>query len=100
MHTTPLHTDFGVEVHDLPLKSVTADSNYRELRGLFERHPLLLFRNQPLSDSEHIWLAQLFGPMENRTEDPGDRVSPVPNKRENGAISDAEDIHTLNLIAN
>lgn len=100
MRTSPLHPDFGVEVHDLDLKSVSADQGYPELRSLFEHHSLLLFRNQPLTSEEHIRLARLFGPIENRSDNPGDRTSPVSNKRDDGSITAEDDMHTLNLIAN
>jgi len=100
METTALHPDFGVEVLGLDLKSVTAENGYPELRRLFDRHSLLLFRDQPLDDAEHLRLGNLFGPIENRTEVPGDRLSPVSNKAENGGVTAADDLHTLNLIAN
>ncbi len=100
MKTTPLHPDFGVEVHGLDLKSVTAEDGYPELRRLFDRHSLLLFRDQPLNDAEHLRLGNLFGPIENRTENPGDRLSAVSNKAAEGGVTAADDLHTLNLIAN
>lgn len=100
MKTTPLHPDFGVEVHGLDLNTVTAESGYDGLRHLFDTHSLLLFRKQPLSDSQHLRLAKLFGPIENRTDDPSERLSPVSNAREDGGVTAANDLHTLNLIAN
>lgn len=100
MKTSPLHPDFGVEVHGLDLNAVTAENGYRELRKLFDTHSLLLFRNQPLTDAQHLRLAKLFGPIENRTDDPAERLSPVSNALEDGGITRKEDPHTLNLIAN
>ncbi|WP_425404011.1 TauD/TfdA dioxygenase family protein [Hwanghaeella sp.] len=100
MKTTPLHPDFGVEVHDLDLDAVTAEDGYAELRHLFDTHSLLLFRNQPLSDAQHLRLARLFGPIENRTDDPTERLSPVSNATEDGGVTAADALHTLNLIAN
>lgn len=100
MKTSPLHPDFGVEVHGLDLIAVSADSGYEELRHLFDTHSLLLFRNQPLTDDQHLRLAKLFGPIENRTDDPAERLSPVSNAKEDGGVTGAQDLHTLNLIAN
>lgn len=100
MKTSPLHPDFGVEVHDVDLNAVSADSGYADLRRLFDTHSLLLFRDQPLSDAEHLRLAKLFGPIENRTDDPAERLSPVSNAREGGGVTRRDDPHTLNLIAN
>ena len=44
MQAFGLHPDFGVEVRDVDLRTVTADRLYPEIRELFERHSLLLFR--------------------------------------------------------
>ncbi len=100
VRTSPLHSDFGVEVHDLDLKSVTKDNGYSELRHLFDTHSLLLFRNQPLDDEEHLSLARLFGPIENRSDDPTERIAPVSNHDEGGGVKAADSLHNLNLIAN
>lgn len=100
MRTSPLHPDFGVEVHDLDLNAVTSGNGYADLRRLFDTHSLLLFRNQPLSNEEHLRLARLFGPIENRTDDPVERLSPISNAKDNGGVTAPDDLHTLNLIAN
>ena len=36
MRTTPLHDDFGVEIHGVDLRVVTAEMIYPEIRALFE----------------------------------------------------------------
>lgn len=64
--TSPIHTHFGIEVHELDLCKVTAGSLFDELRSAFEQHSLLLFRNQNLDQEHHFALASLFGEIENR----------------------------------
>ena len=36
MQTTALHPGFGVEIHDIDLRRVTAASGYPEIRAAFE----------------------------------------------------------------
>jgi alpha-ketoglutarate-dependent 2,4-dichlorophenoxyacetate dioxygenase len=108
MRTRPLHPDFGVEVLDVDLRTVTATEGYPEIRDLFERHSLLLFKGQALDGEAHNDLAALFGPIEDRVADaegttPRERP-PVPrlSNREtpDGEILSADSIRVLNLIAN
>ena len=65
MQTLCLHPDFGIEVRHVDLRAVAADHLYPEIRELFERHSLLLFRDQDLDEKVHRALAELFGPLEN-----------------------------------
>ncbi|MEL6794340.1 MAG: TauD/TfdA family dioxygenase, partial [Pseudomonadota bacterium] len=66
MKTTPLHSRFGVIVEGVDLRAVTAERHYPELRDLFERHSAILLRGQHFDDDDHMRLAALFGPIENR----------------------------------
>ena len=77
--TSPLHPDFGVEVHGVDLRDVTAERGYGEIRALFETRSLLLFRDQPLSDQEHLAFARLFGPLEDREDRPEPEICAVTN---------------------
>ena len=100
MHVTPLHQDFAVEVHGVTLSGVTADSGYREIRALFERHSLLLFRGQQLDDEAHLAFARLFGPLEDREIRPAPKIAPVSNIRADGSLTAPDDLHSLHLKAN
>ena len=72
MQAFGLHPEFGVEVRHVDLRAVTADHLYPEIRELFERHSLLLFRGQDLDEPAHRALAELFGPLEDlRDAEPG-----------------------------
>lgn len=98
-----MHQRFGVEVFDINLSDITADSGYPEIRDLFERYSLLLFREQQLTDGEHIDLGKLFGPIEDRSRvtnnfDPF--VTPVSNVAENGQVIEENDLKVLYLKAN
>lgn len=100
MRVTPLHQDFGVEVDGVDLRDVTADSGYAEIRAAFESHTLLLFRDQHLSDEEHLAFARLFGPLEDREERPEPEICPVSNVTEDGTPASEDASLTLNNKAN
>lgn len=104
-NTKALSPNFGVEVEGLSLAEVTADNLFPEVRALFEEHSALLFRAQEISDDQHLLLAQMFGPIEDRLADdrkPGEKfeIPKVSNVQEDGSTSDEMDLKTLGLKAN
>ncbi len=101
----PLTPCFGVEVSGIDLARVTRAQGYAELRQLFETHSALLFRGQNLTDADHLRLAGLFGPIEDREADVRKADDPftvplVSNVTAAGGVTAADDLHTLNLKAN
>ncbi|MEO0624814.1 MAG: TauD/TfdA family dioxygenase [Pseudomonadota bacterium] len=103
--TSPLTSRFGAACSGIDLRDVTATHLYPELRTLFERESALLFRNQEIAPEDHIRLAKLFGPLEDRKSDergPGAdfKIPEVSNVLSDGTVTGAEDLHTLNLKAN
>lgn len=104
LKTTALHPEFGVQVHDVDLRNVTADHLYPAIRALFERHSLLLFAEQHLDDEEHLAFGRLFGPIEDRSNTRMDgkaRISyGVSNETEDGGVYDEDDLRLLGLKAN
>lgn len=105
IQTKPLTQQFGVEVSGIDLADVRADNLFPELRALFEEHSALLFRGQDVSDEQHMALAKLFGPIEDRQADerkPGEKfeVPKVSNVQEDGSTTGEMDLKTLNLKSN
>ena len=103
--TTPLTDRFGVEVHDFDLTQVRTEDDFRAVRVLFDEHSAMLFRNQDLTDEDHIRLSKFFGPIEDRLADerkPGEayKVPEVSNIREDGTVAEETDLHALNLKSN
>ncbi len=104
LQTTPLTDRFGVEIHDFDLKTIDA-AGYKALRAAFEEHSVLLLRGQNLTNEDHMRLAQMFGPIEDRNADErkdGETftVPEVSNIREDGTVSGEMDLHTLHLKSN
>lgn len=103
MHWSPLHADFGVEVHGIDLRRVSADGDYPALREAFEAHSLLLFRGQQLDDEAHLAFGALWGPIEDRSlgaNGPKPRMDNVSNRLADQTIAAADSLHTLNLMGN
>jgi len=103
MRMTPLHDRFGVEVHDVDLREVTAETGYPEIRAAFEAHSLLLFRGQDIDDGQHLAFGALFGPIEDRrrgAENLKPAMSKVSNVRADNSVAPEEDHLVLNLKAN
>ncbi|MEL6479100.1 MAG: TauD/TfdA family dioxygenase [Pseudomonadota bacterium] len=99
MQTTPLHPDFGVEIHGIDLTHATADQLYPEIRAAFEAHSLLLFRGQRWDDAAILRFGRLFGPIENRTDRP-DFVARVSNVLPDGTVMPPDAQRLKDLQAN
>ncbi len=99
MQTAPLHDDFGLELHGIDLRHVTAEKGYPEIRQAFEESSLLLFRAQELDDAAILRLGALFGEVENRTDEPV-KVSLVSNVLPDGSVLKPDAIALKNLQAN
>jgi len=102
MQTRPVHPLFGIEVEGINLRDATPGHLYPEIRDLFERHSLVLFRSQHLDDEEHTAFSKLFGPLEDRSNirmDGPPKISPVSNV-EDGKLLHEKDQRVLNLKSN
>ena len=104
MRTTPLTPGFGLELHDVDLREVTADHLFPEIRRAFETHSLLLIRDQSLDPATHTRIGELFGPLENREAmasgaDVDFEVSSLSNRTSKG-LRASDDMRLLDLQAN
>ncbi|NOD32952.1 MULTISPECIES: TauD/TfdA family dioxygenase [unclassified Ruegeria] len=104
MRTSPLHPRFGLVVHDLDLRDVTKQRYFPEIRRAFETRSVLLFPAQSISDADHIRLAELFGPLENREamaagRDVEFQLPELTNKTKDG-LRAKDDLRLLDLQAN
>ena len=101
---SPLHPLFGVEVNNFDLRGMTPE-RFGPIREAFDEHSVLLFRDQDFGPEDHLALAHLFGPIEDRNADErprgeGFKIPEVSNIRDDGTVSQEMDLHTLHLKAN
>ena len=87
LETRLLENSFALEVVGLRLWERQDEPTIAQLRALWARHPVLVFRRQALSEDEMADFSALFGPLERvvRTE----WASPV--RPEVGVISNLKD---------
>ena len=65
MDARPLTCSIGAELHDVDLADVSRDDDlFAELKSLLLKHKVLFFRDQDMSRSEHVALAERFGSLE------------------------------------
>jgi alpha-ketoglutarate-dependent 2,4-dichlorophenoxyacetate dioxygenase len=65
MELVPLGRGFGVEVKGIDILDVATDADaYKAVRGAFEDHSLLVFRDQPIADDVQAAFSRAFGPLE------------------------------------
>jgi alpha-ketoglutarate-dependent 2,4-dichlorophenoxyacetate dioxygenase len=65
MKVIPVGPGFAAELRDVTLAEIaTNDDAYREVRAAFERHSVLVFRDQEVSDESQIAFSRRFGPLE------------------------------------
>jgi alpha-ketoglutarate-dependent taurine dioxygenase len=82
MRFVPLAPQFGVEVQGVDLLRPPRDDEVGQLREALDRHKLLLFRGQHLSDEEHLRCARSFG--FSVVMNPGDKPRMISNRRAGG----------------
>lgn len=104
MKTTQLHPRFGLIVEDVDLREATRTHLYPAIREMFERHTALVFPAQSISEADHVRLAGLFGPLENREAMAAGQpvafaVPELSNQTGEGLMS-KDDLRLLDLQAN
>jgi alpha-ketoglutarate-dependent 2,4-dichlorophenoxyacetate dioxygenase len=61
---TPLHPTLGAEVRGVDLTRPVTPEVFTEIDAAFNRHGILVFPDQPVSDERQLAFSQLFGPLE------------------------------------
>jgi taurine dioxygenase len=70
LQTRPLSPAIGAEVVDFDLMRDLNDETFAQIEGVFNDRGLLLFRNQRLSEQQHIELSRRFGPLQDHVLKP------------------------------
>lgn len=64
LRTTPLHSDFAVEVHASVMDIVDDPDAIEALKGLWQKSPVMVFRRQSLEEAELVRFTERFGKCE------------------------------------
>jgi taurine dioxygenase len=63
MKLQPITPFLGIEVHHVDLRKPVADDDFATLREALNQHSVLLFRDQTLSEADHVSFSRRFGPL-------------------------------------
>lgn len=61
---TPLHSTLGAEVRGVDLTRPVMPEVFAEIDAAFNRHGILVFPGQPVTDEQQLAFSRLFGPLE------------------------------------
>jgi alpha-ketoglutarate-dependent 2,4-dichlorophenoxyacetate dioxygenase len=64
IQVTPLHPALGAEVRGVDLTLPASPGVFAEIEAAFNRHGILVFPDQRLTDEQQLAFTQLFGPLE------------------------------------
>jgi alpha-ketoglutarate-dependent 2,4-dichlorophenoxyacetate dioxygenase len=64
IEVTPLHPTLGAEVSGVDLSRPVSPGVFAEIEAAFNRHGILVFPDQRLTDEQQLAFTQLFGPLE------------------------------------
>jgi len=88
---TPLHPHIGAEITGIDLREDLAPEIFAAVESAFNRHAVLVFPRQPLSDEQQMAFSRRFGPLETNPAYAGERKKRIPH-REIADISNL-DVH-------
>ncbi|MGB1755916.1 MAG: TauD/TfdA dioxygenase family protein, partial [Pseudomonadales bacterium] len=63
MKVTPITPDLGAEISDIDLSQSLSPDLFQALQTAFNRHHVLVFRDQALTRDQHKDFARQFGPI-------------------------------------
>src|SRR5258708_15290148 len=63
MKLQPITPFLGIEALDVDLRKPVADDDFATLREALNQHSVLLFRDQTLSEADHVSFSRRFGPL-------------------------------------
>lgn len=102
------HPTFFAEVTGVDLRDPLTDEAWCEIEAAFNTHAILLFRDQPLTDAQHITFSERFGPVitatnyhwktEKRRVHP--QMADISNIGNDGDILPPDDERRMNSRAN
>ncbi|MDQ6880651.1 MAG: TauD/TfdA family dioxygenase [Pseudomonadota bacterium] len=64
LHTSPLHSRFAVQVHASVADLLDSPDAIEELKSLWQKSPVMIFRRQSLEESEMVRFTEHFGRCE------------------------------------
>jgi alpha-ketoglutarate-dependent 2,4-dichlorophenoxyacetate dioxygenase len=103
VRTRPLHPHLGAEITGIDLREPVPQDDFAALEAAFNRHAVLVFPGQPLTDEQQIAFSSRFGPLETSPEYAGStksrlayrEIADVSNLDSEGRVMSAADTRLL-----
>jgi alpha-ketoglutarate-dependent 2,4-dichlorophenoxyacetate dioxygenase len=76
----PLHPHIGAEVTGADLRHDLTAEDFAAIEAAFNRHAVLVFPNQPLSDEQQMAFSRRFGPLETNPAYAGERKKRISHR--------------------
>ena len=83
----PMTPAIGAEIHDIDLGASDIGGSIPEIRAALLKHGVIFFRNQELTQDQHIAFARQFGDLEIHPATPKDQPNPEVLRIEHGPRS-------------
>jgi alpha-ketoglutarate-dependent 2,4-dichlorophenoxyacetate dioxygenase len=79
IRVTPLHPHIGAEIGGVDLTKPVPPESFAAIEAAFNRHAVLIFPGQPVTDEQQLAFSRLFGPLETSPEYAGSKKSRIAN---------------------
>jgi alpha-ketoglutarate-dependent 2,4-dichlorophenoxyacetate dioxygenase len=107
IRVTPLHPHLGAEVRGVDLTRPLSPEIFAEVEAAFNRHAVLVFPEQPVTDEQQMAFSQRFGPLENALSYAGENrrvpkkeITDISNLDEGGELLSLQDRRRLFNLGN
>ena len=99
----PLHPCLGAEVTGIDLRAPVSAEDFAAIDAAFNRHAVLVFPRQPITDDQQVTFSRHFGPLETSPEYAGSKksrlgrpeIADISNLDPEGRVMSAEDKRLL-----
>ena len=103
---TPLHPHLGAQIRGVDLTRPVMPQVFAEIEAAFNRHGILVFPEQPVTDEQQLAFSRLFGPLEVNPNYAGARmrlradVADISNLDADGHVLARDDLRNLFNLGN
>jgi alpha-ketoglutarate-dependent 2,4-dichlorophenoxyacetate dioxygenase len=106
IRVTPLHPVIGAEIVGVDLTRTVPPDVFAEIEAAFNRHAVLVFPDQPLTDEQQVAFSRRFGPLEVTPNYAGEKlriradIADISNLDHEGRILSPDDSRRMFNLGN
>ncbi len=76
----PLHPHIGAEIAGIDLRQPVPPETFAQVEAALDKHAMLIFPAQPLTDEQQIAFSRLFGPLETSADYAGSKKTRIRHR--------------------